>query len=158
MSTKMTEQDWALALKIFRVCLPRVGTWGLGGTKNRKFVQIGQGDEYQFCRPNRSAFEGMFAKGYYQPKLLVMAFLGNSAERWANSRSAATIDARETLAQIPGDTACVFMTTAPVFSKEINDLRTRAQENIVSAFQSQGNRCQTQLEMARIGLIRNVSF
>lgn len=117
------------------------GTWGLGGTQNRKFVQIGQGDEYQFCRPNRSAFEAMFAKGYYQPKLLVMAFLGNSAERWANSRSAATIDARETLAQMPGDTACVFMTTAPVFSKEINDLRTRAQENIVSAFQSQGNRC-----------------
>lgn len=117
------------------------GTWGLGGTKGRKFVQIGQDEDYQFCRPNLSAFEAMFAKEYYKPKLLVMAFLGNSAERWANTRSGATIDVRETLAQIPNDTACVFMTTAPVFSKETNDLRARAQENVVSAFQSQKSRC-----------------
>lgn len=26
MSTKMIEQDWELALKVFRVCLPRVGS------------------------------------------------------------------------------------------------------------------------------------
>ena len=116
------------------------GTWGLGSS-GRKFVQIGQGAEYQFCRPNLSAFEAMFAKGYYQPKLLVMSFLGNSAERWANSRSSASQDVRATLSQIPRDTACVFMTTAPVFSKEVNDLRVRAQENVASAFASQGSRC-----------------
>lgn len=117
------------------------GTWGLGGTQGRKFVQIGKGEEYQFCRPNLSAFEAMFAKDYYKPKLLVMAFLGNSAERWANTRSGATIDVKETLEQIPDDTACVFMTTAPVFSKETNDLRARAQENVISAFQNHKTRC-----------------
>ena len=117
------------------------GAWGIGGNSKRNYIQIGKGKDYQFCKPKKSAFESMFAKGYYKPKLLVMAFLGNSADRWARSKKNALRDARSTLAQIPKDTACIFMTTAPVYSKKVNRLRMKAQKNIAAAFAELGNRC-----------------
>lgn len=117
------------------------GVWGIGGSSKRKYVQIGKGKHYKFCKPKSSAFESMFANGYYHPKLLIMAFLGNSADRWANSKKSALKDVRSTLAQIPEDTACIFMTSAPVYSRRVNDVRMRAQRNIAEAFEKTGNRC-----------------
>lgn len=117
------------------------GVWGISGNPKRKYVQIGKGKDYKFCKPKASAFESMFAKGYYNPKLLVMAFLGNSADRWARSKKNALRDVKATLAQIPDDTACIFMTSAPVYSKRVNDVRVKAQKNITSAFKETGNRC-----------------
>ncbi len=45
------------------------GIYGdLNQTEN-KFVQIGQGKEYQFCEPNKSTFEAMFRDKYSTRKL-----------------------------------------------------------------------------------------
>lgn len=118
------------------------GTYGIQGDKKRKFVQIGQGADYQFCKANESAFESAFAPGYYRPKLLVLAFLGNSAERWANKPEETAEDVRRTLSQIPRDMSCIVLTTAPVFSKETNQLRVEAQEGIAKAFHQARGHCQ----------------
>ncbi|MEP5759939.1 MAG: SGNH/GDSL hydrolase family protein [Litoreibacter sp.] len=117
------------------------GTYGFVNTTGNKYVQIGKGKEYQFCAPKKSAFEEMFREDYYNPKLLLMSFLGNSAKRWANSPEAAISDVEEMMRQLPEDTPCIFMTTAPAFSKKIVDLRLKAQKNLMSAFEKVGSRC-----------------
>ncbi|MEP5759940.1 MAG: SGNH/GDSL hydrolase family protein [Litoreibacter sp.] len=117
------------------------GVYGIGGNNSRKFVQIGKGADYQFCKPNTPAFEAAFKKGYYKPKLLVLAFLGNSADRWANDRAATAQDVRRTISQIPADIPCIFMTTAPVYSKKTNDMRMKAQDAVADAFAQAGGHC-----------------
>ena len=118
------------------------GVYGIQGNNNRQYVQIGQGADYQFCGPNASAFENAFAPGNYKPKLLVLAFLGNSAERWANNPSAAKQDVQRTTAQIPRDIPCIFMTTAPVFSSKTNEMRMKAQDVIIEAFERSDGHCE----------------
>lgn len=118
------------------------GVYGIQGNNDRQFVQIGRGADYQFCAPNRSAFESAFASGNYKPKLLVLAFLGNSEVRWADDRAATEQDVRRTIAQIPDDVPCIFLTTAPVFLKETNDRRVRAQDGVVDAFGRLGGHCE----------------
>lgn len=117
------------------------GTYGFINRTGNKYVQIGKGKEYQFCAPQKSAFEHMFRENYYNPKLLLMSFLGNSAKRWANSPQAAIDDVSEMMRQLPQDTPCIFMTTAPAFSKKIVDLRLKAQKNLMDAFKRTGARC-----------------
>ncbi|MEP5728233.1 MAG: SGNH/GDSL hydrolase family protein [Sulfitobacter sp.] len=117
------------------------GTYGFINMTDNKYVQIGKGREYQFCAPKKSAFEHMFREGYYDPKLLLMSFLGNSAKRWAKSEEAAIKDVEEMMAQLPKDVPCIFMTTAPAYSKKIVDLRLKAQKNLMSAFEKTGSRC-----------------
>ena len=106
-----------------------------------KYVQIGKGKEYQFCAPQKSAFEEMFREDYYRPKLLLMSFLGNSARRWADSLKAAVSDVEEMMRQLPDETPCIFMTTAPAYTAKIVDQRLRAQKNIMAAFEQTGSRC-----------------
>lgn len=117
------------------------GTYGFINMTDNKYVQIGKGKEYQFCAPQKSAFEYMFRDGYYNPKLLLMSFLGNSAQRWATSEDAAIADVEQMMAQLPPDVPCIFMTTAPAYSKKIVDLRLKAQKNLMSAFEKTGSRC-----------------
>ena len=117
------------------------GTYGFVNMTDNKYVQIGKGKEYQFCAPEKSAFEEMFREDYYNPKLLLMSFLGNSAKRWADSEEAAREDVEEMMRQLPENTPCIFMTTAPAFSKRIVDLRLKAQKNLMSAFEQTGSRC-----------------
>ncbi len=117
------------------------GSYGTLNHNENPYIQIGQGALYQFCKPERSGFEAMFAKGYYAPKLLIMFFLGNAESRWAASPEAALADAKATMAQLPPDLPCIFMTTAPVHGGKVNKLRSRAQENIRGAFTSIGSRC-----------------
>ena len=114
------------------------GTYGISTPTGRSYVQIGKGKDYQFCAKNKSPFEAMFANYYYDPSLLVLSFLGNASERWANSPHAALSDVRETLKQIPANTPCVFMTTVPSYLPEVNDQRQKAQENIQNAFKKTG--------------------
>ena len=116
------------------------GSYGIRGNTIR-FVQIGQGPEYQFCKPNVPVFETIFKDGYYDPDLLVLAFLGNSAGRWANDRAATARDVQRTLSQIPKDTPCVFMTTTPVFLKDTNAERVKAQEAVADAFAQADGHC-----------------
>ncbi len=117
------------------------GAYGMGGNPNRQYIQVGQGAPYQFCRSGRTAFQEVFKPGYYAPKLFVMAFLGNAAERWATSRQSAFSDTQKAIRQIPKGTPCIFMTTAPSYLADVNDLRQRAQANAKAAFAAAGNRC-----------------
>jgi hypothetical protein len=117
------------------------GTYGFINMTKNKYVQIGKGKEYQFCAPKKSAFEEMFREDYYDPKLLLMSFLGNSARRWADSPEAAISDVEEMMRQLPPSMPCIFMTTAPAYSAKIVDLRLRAQKNLMSAFEKTGSRC-----------------
>lgn len=117
------------------------GAYGFVNTSDNKYVQIGEGPEYQFCQKDKSAFEAMFRDDYYEPKLLLMSFMGNAARRWANSKELALKDVRNTMRQLPNDLPCIFMTTAPAYSKKIVDLRLRAQENLEHAFRESGSRC-----------------
>ena len=117
------------------------GTYGFVNMTDNKFVQIGKGAEYQFCEPNKSPFEAMFREDYYEPKLLLMSFLGNSSRRWAESKEKAKEDVLRMMDHVPEDIPCIFMTTAPAFSKKIVDLRLKAQKNLMQAFEETGNRC-----------------
>jgi len=117
------------------------GSYGFVNRTSNKYVQIGQGPQYQFCEKDRSPFETMFREGYYQPKLLLLSFLGNSAKRWAKSKDRAVSDVLAMMSQVPQDMPCIFMTTAPAYSEKITNLRLRAQENLRQAFYETGNRC-----------------
>ena len=117
------------------------GSFGVINKTGNKYVQIGQGDAYQFCGAGKSPFQSMFADGYYDPKIFVMAFLGNATERWANSATDALEDVKRAMLDIPSDLPCIFMTTAPGYTEKINSERQRAQDNIESAFKLAGKRC-----------------
>ncbi|MEP3440698.1 MAG: SGNH/GDSL hydrolase family protein [Sulfitobacter sp.] len=117
------------------------GTFGTINTTGNKYAQIGRGRPYQFCKKNHSAFEAMFAPGYYAPKLLFMSFLGNSTSRWSGSRQLALQDVKNMLSQVPQGTPCVFMTTLPSYSGKVTAKRLKAQENIRWAFKKAGKSC-----------------
>jgi hypothetical protein len=117
------------------------GTYGFINTSGNKYVQIGRGPEYQFCEKNKSPFETMFRDDYYNPKLLLMSFMGNSARRWANNMDMALQDVQDTMRQLPPDMPCIFMTTAPAYSKKIVSLRLKAQNHLEYAFRKSGSRC-----------------
>lgn len=117
------------------------GTYGFVNQTGNKYVQIGKGKEYQFCAPGSSPLEEMLRDGYYDPKLILMSFLGNSAKRWANSPEAAIKDVKRLKSQLPRNMPCIFMTTAPAYKKEIVDLRLRAQQNLMAAFKKTGLQC-----------------
>lgn len=117
------------------------GTYGVVNTTGNEFVQIGQGRNYQFCRKGQSPFEAMFSDDYYKPKLLVLSFLGNAAKRWANHPDLTRQDAERLAAQLPKGVPCVFMTTAPAYTKKVSAQRMKAQENIRAALSAAGMRC-----------------
>lgn len=117
------------------------GSYGSLNQSQNQYVQIGQGTPYQFCKKGKSAFEAMFENGYYMPRLMILFFLGNSAERWANDADAAVRDVRETMQQLPADLPCIFMTTAPPYAKRVLDLRLAAQANLEKAFAAEGRHC-----------------
>jgi hypothetical protein len=117
------------------------GSFGVVNKTNNKYVQIGQGASYQFCKPGLSPFQAMFADGYYDPKLLVLFILGNATERWANSEADALFDVRRTVKDLPADLPCVFMTTAPAYTEKVVLQRKQAQDNVEKAFAAVGKRC-----------------
>lgn len=117
------------------------GVYGVGGDPKRRFVQIGKGKELQFCDQNTSPLESALRKGYYDPDLVVFAFLGNDARSWAEDEEGVLAEVEELSRQFPKDIGCVFLTTAPVYSKKTNDLRMRAQDNLISAFEKVGGQC-----------------
>lgn len=117
------------------------GSYGVINETENQFVQMGQGANYQVCSAGKSAFETMFSRDYYDPKLLLLSFLGNSAKRWARNPELAERDVRQLMDQIPHDMPCVFMTTAPAHTKKVADTRLKAQANIKAAFAKTGGRC-----------------
>jgi hypothetical protein len=117
------------------------GSFGVINKTGNKYVQIGQGEAYRFCEAGKTPFQSMFAAGYYNPKIFVMAFLGNATERWANSEADALLDVKAAMQEIPADLPCIFMTTAPGYTAKINEERQRAQNNVEKAFKTAGKRC-----------------
>ncbi|KMW60351.1 hypothetical protein AIOL_000504 [Candidatus Rhodobacter oscarellae] len=115
--------------------------FGFINTTGNRYLQIGQGDAYQFCAKGKTAFEVMFRPDYYDPKLIFLNFLGNGAQRWANRYEKAVEDVLRMNAQLPPGVPCVFMTTAPSYSKKVTDLRHRAQENLKRAFETTHSHC-----------------
>lgn len=103
------------------------GTYGTVNRSDNIYVQIGKGDNYQFCMLNKSAFETMFNPEYYDLKLLFLTFLGNSSATWAKDRNAALRDVEAAIAHLPKHIPCVFMTTAPTYRKKTANQRLKAQ-------------------------------
>ena len=117
------------------------GVYGLLATGKTPYVQIGQGDRFQFCQKDRSPLEAVFHDGYYHPKLLIMFLMGNATRRWAASAEAAMQDARAFIADMPKGQPCIFMTSAPTYGKDSVRLRQDAQANIQAAFARLGGQC-----------------
>lgn len=117
------------------------GVYGTLSQGENPYVQIGRGDPFQFCSPDRSPLEAVFHEGYYRPKLLFMFLMGNATERWSDSPEAALQDVRSFLADLPAGQPCIFMTTAPPHGKATVRLRQRAQDNIQAAFAKAGGHC-----------------
>jgi hypothetical protein len=53
------------------------GAYGTLSQGENPYIQIGQGDQFQFCQSGLSPMEAVFADNYYRPKLLVLFLLGN---------------------------------------------------------------------------------
>ncbi len=117
------------------------GVYGTLSQGESPYVQIGRGDQFQFCSAEQSPLETVFRDGYYRPKLLIMFLMGNSTERWADSKEAALQDVQAFLSDLPSGLPCIFMTSAPPYREKLVRLRELAQDNIEAAFAKTGGRC-----------------
>ena len=50
-------------------------------------------------------------------------------------------EVKEALTQLPPDLPCIYMTTAPPFTRKSVDIRLRAQKNLKEAFKKTDDRC-----------------
>lgn len=117
------------------------GAYGTVNRERAKYVQIGVGQDFQFCKPSTSPLNAALQPDYYKPKLLVLSFLGNTTKRWAASQKAANADVQLLAKQLPQDVACVFMTTAPTFKETENAKRLPSQAAIQRAFAKHAPHC-----------------
>jgi hypothetical protein len=117
------------------------GAYGTLSQGENPYVQIGKGDQFQFCRPGVSPLEAVFAEGYYAPDLVIFFMMGNATERWASDPGAALQDVRALMADLPPDQPCIFMTSAPPYKEKAVRERQKAQDNIERAFAMAGSHC-----------------
>ncbi|MBA3909361.1 MAG: SGNH/GDSL hydrolase family protein [Rhodobacter sp.] len=117
------------------------GAYGTLSQGENLYVQIGRGEQFQFCSPGQSPLQAVFADGYYAPDLLIFFMMGNAAERWAGNPDAALKDVRALMTDLPKDQPCIFMTSAPPYKEKAVSLRQRAQDNIEKAFAKAGSYC-----------------
>lgn len=117
------------------------GAYGLLSPGKTPYVQIGQGERFQFCHKDRSPLQAVFHDGYYRPKLLIMFLMGNATQRWAASAEAALKDARAFVADLPAGQPCIFMTSAPTYGEKSVRLRQQAQAHIEAAFARTAGQC-----------------
>lgn len=117
------------------------GVYGTLSQGKNPYVQIGRGEQFQFCTPELSPLEAVFHEGYYRPKVVIMFLMGNATERWAESPEAALQDVRSFVADLPAGQPCIFMTSAPPYGAKTVRLRQKAQDNIEAAFAKAGRQC-----------------
>ncbi|HMS95870.1 MAG TPA: SGNH/GDSL hydrolase family protein [Tabrizicola sp.] len=117
------------------------GVYGTLSQGENPYVQIGQGEQFQLCSPERSPLEAVFHDGYYRPDLVLMFLMGNATDRWAESPEAALQDVRSFLADLPKGQPCIFMTSAPPYGEQTVRQRQKAQDNIEAAFAKAGGQC-----------------
>mgnify|MGYP001825716716 CR=1 FL=1 len=115
--------------------------WGTLKPADRRYVQIGEGENFQFCRAGGTPLQQLFADAYYLPELLMIFVGGNGAARLAGDLKAARRDVAAFLNELPNDTGCVFMMTAPVYSPVQIAQRRAAQANLKIVFAEHGERC-----------------
>lgn len=128
------------------VCVPdpkwpvNARLYGFPHRTDGDYVQFGKDNSFPFCRQRReSALEALF--DWAKPNLMILYFMGNTIDRWANSPAIASQDVKRFMEQLPMETGCLVMTTSPVYLKSHNEKRVKAQANIESAFARHGERC-----------------
>jgi hypothetical protein len=141
--TGRTRQAKTAICEVDRTWRVNAGVYGTLSQGDNPYVQIGKSGNGPFglCAAGRSPLDMVFAGGFYRPRLVVFFMMGNAAERWANSLSAARADAAALTADLPPGQPCIFMTTAPPFDRRTTTLRQRAQDNIAQAFAEGNSRC-----------------
>lgn len=117
------------------------GAYGTLSQGKNPYIQIGKGEQFQFCRAGLSPLQAVFAEGYYAPDLTIFFMMGNATERWAGDPAAAVKDVQALMADLPPDQPCIFMTSAPPYKEKAVRERQRAQDNIEAAFAKTGSRC-----------------
>jgi hypothetical protein len=117
------------------------GVYGTFSRGKNPYVQIGQDPAFPFCRPDTSPLQSVFADGNYSPRLVILFFLGNAADRWADSPDAAAADLRAVMRDLPKGQPCIVMTTAPPYGGKVVALRQKAQDNLARAFASGASHC-----------------
>lgn len=115
--------------------------WGTLKPPDRRYIQVGEGEDFQFCKAGGTPLQQLFATGYYAPELLMVFVGGNGAARLARDPLMAKQDVDAFLQDVPKETSCVFMMTAPVYTRAQNAQRLAAQANLKSAFADHGDRC-----------------
>lgn len=115
--------------------------WGTVRPPEKRYIQVGEGENFQFCTLPETPLQNLFANGYFTPQLLMVFVGGNGAARLANNPALAAQDVAALMADLPENTGCVFMMTAPVYSKAQNDQRLAAQASLRAAFSQRGDRC-----------------
>jgi hypothetical protein len=128
------------------VCVPdpkwpvNARLYGFPHRRDGHYVQLGKDSSFPFCHKSSSPLEALLS--WSMPRLIVFYFTGNTIDRWANSERTAKRDTERLMQQLPKSTACVFMTTSPVYKRGHNKRRLRAQANIAAAMTQTGSRCQ----------------
>lgn len=117
------------------------GAYGTLEQSETPFVQIGRGDQFQFCRPEVSPLRALFADNYYAPDLVIFFMMGNATDRWAGDPQAAVRDVEALMVDLPQGQPCVFMTSAPPYRERDVRQRQLAQDNVEEAFATVGRRC-----------------
>ena len=129
------------------ICVPEKSwpknTRGFGvlHTPDQKFHQTASDGLYPLCQPNQSALEILFKEVGTKPKLLVLAILGKYADAWAKDKALAHEDAAELAAQVPANTPCIYLTTAPSFAGNHNAKRRLGQGHFFDGLKKAGGAC-----------------
>ncbi|MGI9426586.1 MAG: SGNH/GDSL hydrolase family protein [Hyphomicrobiaceae bacterium] len=116
-------------------------TWGTLAQPKMRYVQIGEGARFQFCKRRHTPLQALTSTGGYRPKVIIWFLGGNGAGRLAGSTKSTRSDVDRLVTQLRSDVGCVVMTTVPVYSRRLNRTRLKAQANLKAALAAHGRRC-----------------
>ncbi|MEO0730685.1 MAG: hypothetical protein AAFY64_09910 [Pseudomonadota bacterium] len=108
--------------------------------QKQKWVQVGESPKHRFCKPGRSALSELTRPNALRAKLMIFNFLGLSAARWRDRKRLAA-DLAELNRQLPAETGCLLLTTAPTYRADINAPRLRAQKHLKALLGDGRQRC-----------------
>ncbi|MEP3231972.1 MAG: hypothetical protein ABJO30_04015 [Hyphomicrobiales bacterium] len=129
------------------LCVPQKSwpknTRGFGTlhTPDQKFHQTARDGNYPLCQPNQSPVETLFKDIAIKPKLLVFSMLGGYSKKWAKDKALADKDASNLAAQIPKNTPCLYLTTAPSFAEKPNAERLEGQNHFFTGIHKTRGAC-----------------
>lgn len=110
-------------------------------TPDQKFHQTASDGNYPLCQSTQSPIETLFKDVAIKPKLLVFAMLGGYSKNWAKDKALAHKHAAELAAQVPENTPCLYLTTAPSFAEKPNKQRLEGQDHFFDGIQKTGGAC-----------------